>query len=281
VRVKAITIRGKDAQWLRTTFAKRRDPSQEARAKAADTLRGAELGTARAHAINKADLDAQVVAIQRLNAKVERLAAEQPIDRAVAFAHGGTFLMDQLAAIDNLAEDKIVRVGKGPVEGQHHAHQREELTRTVDELAKQKPDAHVLVVETYISGSSAIGMTADSVKPLLNKHPNVRITLVLLQETMGRTIMGRPHNVDMRIREKAEIPNEGPGSRLRILSANVPVIIGEDIDAIRVAQSPPIRNPVIVYEPVGAGFVGDKITPVGDATTRQLVIELLRGRRYK
>jgi hypothetical protein len=292
VTVERITLGERDRSWVRETFKRRESASMETRASAVDTLRGRYMPEARAHAIYREDLNAQIKAIQAINDRIEEVARQRPIDRAVAFEYGGTFLMDQMPLLAGLGEAKVKRISKGDIEGQHHEHQRNELKAAVGDLMTTSPGGgHVVVVETYVSGSSAIGMTKQAVKPLLNRYPGLHITLVLLQETTGRSRSkliegqrhGIPHKVEARVREKARIPKATrAGSRLSFVSQNVPIIIGEDIDPIRGPLDPSKEQAaVVVYTREGDDFVGYKITPTGGKTTRELVLELLQGRPFE
>lgn len=158
----------------------------------------------------------------------------------------------------------------------HKTQQPEDIVKYIHNVMKdQKDDAVTInIVETMISGSSAIGLINNkNFKSLLNsnEYPNLKIKMDLMQEKIGE-------NVDKRRNDVINTVNTvlaDDANKIEVHFHKTRYILGEDIAAQTEYDH---QEPVVVFKGSNETLAAYSIIPQKGTSTRDIIIGLGNGK---
>jgi hypothetical protein len=212
-------------------------------------------------------------AIQTLQGQLDDCAYLLSLER------GGSFLADQIARGKHIPNDKIEkrimseeeakRLGTDKLNN-HKVQQAADLKARIKSIisGKENENITIAIAEALVGGGSR-DLLIKTVEDLLAEglYPNLRFKILLLQQTI--------HTED----EGQGIVATGftQSNKVQIVTASTRYILGEDVGYQLAKSGATSKKPVIVFKGTQETLVAYQITPEGDTTARDIIMDLNAG----
>lgn len=196
----------------------------------------------------------------------------------LSLERGGSLLADQIAKGKNIYSDKIEKRFISAEKFQntdnkldnYKVQQQETLKARITSLmqGKENENITIAIAETIVGG----GSTNELVKTLetllkTELYPSLKLKLLLLQQTIHRKDEGK--GVILRKRTKAE--------QIQLIISQTRYILGEDIGYQLAYSGQNSKKPIIVFQGNQEKLIAYQITPEGNTTARDIIIDLNAG----
>lgn len=196
----------------------------------------------------------------------------------LSLERGGSLLADQIAKGKNIYSDKIEKRFISAEKFQntddkldnYKVQQQETLKARITSLmqGKENENITIAIAETIVGG----GSTNELVKTLetllkTELYPNLKLKLLLLQQTIHRKDEGK--GVILRKRTKAE--------QIQLIISQTRYILGEDVGYQLAYSGQTSKKPIIVFQGNQEKLIAYQITPEGNTTARDIIIDLNAG----
>jgi hypothetical protein len=195
----------------------------------------------------------------------------------LSLERGGAFLADQLAIGQRIIVNERRRTPNIQIEkpdtAQYKAqHQSELKAKIIDIMRKKKTEnVTIAIAETLVGGGSRDALI-NTLEELLktNEYPKLKFKILLLQQTI--------HTED----EGEGILNKGTykvtgitkANQIQLVTASTRYILGEDVGYQLDKSGGNSQKPVIVFQGTQETLVAYQISPQGDTTARDIIMDL-------
>lgn len=226
--------------------------------------------------------------IDHQRAAIIALAVElEDCDYLLSLERGGALVADQIALGQPILQHKISKRTLSPEEVErlsaksadhYKVQQQADLAAKINELMREHSGGPITITiaiaETMVGGGSANDLLHTLSKIMAN-YPQLNIKLLLLEQTMHRENRKgkRSQRRGKRILER-RLSQVLPANRMRVIIASTRYILGEDIDY---QLAPNSKRPLIVFQKSENDLIIYQITPLGDTTSRDILIDLVDG----
>ncbi|MGB0386310.1 MAG: hypothetical protein ACPGWR_15985 [Ardenticatenaceae bacterium] len=226
--------------------------------------------------------------IDHQRAAIIALAVElEDCDYLLSLERGGALVADQIALGQPILKHKINKRTLSPEEierlsaksaDNYKVQQQADLTAKINELMQKHSGGPVTITiaiaETMVGGGSANDLLHTLSKIMAN-YAQLNIKLLLLEQTMHRENRKgkRSQRRGKRILER-RLSKVLPANRMRVIIASTKYILGEDVDY---QLAPNSKRPLIVFQKSENDLIIYQITPLGDTTSREILIDLVDG----
>jgi hypothetical protein len=212
-------------------------------------------------------------AIQNLQGKLDDCAYLLSLER------GGSFVADQIARGKNVPSEKIEkrlmseeearRLGTDK-QNNHKVQQQADLKARIKSLmsGKENENITIAIAETLVGGGSTNGLIG-TLEELLKEglYPNLRFKLLLLKQTIHTE--DEVEGVTLRKITRAE--------QIQTFISPTRYILGEDVGYQIDKSHEASKKPVIVFKGTQETLVAYQVTPNGETTARDIIIDLNAG----
>ncbi|MEH2194478.1 MAG: DUF4157 domain-containing protein [Nostoc sp.] len=203
----------------------------------------------------------------------------------LSLERGGSFLADQLTKGNKIPSQKIekrlltreeVIQLNAKTDKNYKVQQQYDLKAKIREIMEGQKNENITIAiaETLVGGGSrnALVQTANEILET-NEYPNLKFKLLLLQQTIHTEDEGEGI-----VRQGVtKVSGITKANQIQLVTASTRYILGEDV-GYQLAKSGKTSNkPVIVFQGTEATLVAYQITPEGETTARDIIIDLNAG----
>lgn len=221
-------------------------------------------------------------------AAILALAVElEDCDYLFSLERGGALVADQIALGQPIPQHKINKRTLSPEEVErlsaktadnYKVQQQADLLDKIKELMPQHPEQPITITiaiaETMVGGGSANDLL-HTLSKIMPNYPQLNVKLLLLEQTMHRENRKgkRSQRRGKRILERRLGQVLGV-NRMRVIIVSTRYILGEDVDY---QLAPDSKRPLIVFQGSKKDLIIYQIMPLGDTTSRDILIDLVDG----
>lgn len=172
---------------------------------------------------------------------------------------GGALLSDKIYN-GTIRQISSVKKPYPDSKGQHMAM----LSSAVIGIINANPDQEltISIAETLVSGSS-VNKLIETIEPIASTYRHVNFKVLALQQTINLADY------------KAEGVTIRKTSKMDVIIQQTPYILGEDVGY---QMSKDSKQPITLYSGTGTDIKAIQITPVGEASSRDLIVALAKGK---
>lgn len=226
--------------------------------------------------------------IDHQRAAIMALAASlYDCDYLLSLERGGALVADQIALGQRIFQYKIQKRRLSPEEVErlsaktadnYKVQQQADLVAKINELMQEHPKQPVTITiaiaETMLGGGSANDLLG-TLSGIMANYSQLNVKLLLLEQTMHRENRKgkRSQRRGQRIL-KRRLSQVVDASRLHVIIASTRYILGEDVDY---QLAPDSKRPLIVFQGSKKDLIIYQMTPLGDTTSREILIDLVDG----
>jgi Domain of unknown function (DUF4157) len=198
----------------------------------------------------------------------------------ISLERGGSFLAEQIARGQRIIINEKQRTPNISIEkpspDEYKAKHQEELKNKIIEIMRKQKNANITIAiaETLVGGGSrdALIKTANEILDK-GEYPNLKFKLLLLQQTIHTEDEGEGI-VEQGITRVSGIMK---AHQIQLVTASTRYILGEDVGYQLAKSGGNSKKPVIVFQGTQEELVAYEITPDGETTARDIIIDLNAG----